>query len=122
METQHKMKADILGFGKEFYRKYPKQWKQNRKSLGSGVPGGGSEIDVEAHIRRQGYINKPGGMPEERGEGKVRWGAFFATTVIVALIILYQWPRMKQNPKKDKLAFITLLLIGWVLSMFDLPT
>lgn len=51
----------------------------------------------------------------------MRWGAFFATTVIVALITLYQWPRMKQNPKKDKMAFITLLLIGWVLSMFDLP-
>ena len=51
----------------------------------------------------------------------MRWGAFFATTVIVALIILFQWPRMKQNPKKDKMAFLILLLIGWGLSMFDLP-
>jgi hypothetical protein len=51
----------------------------------------------------------------------MRWGAFFSTTVIVALIILFQWPSMKQNPKKDKLAFFTLLLIGWGLSMFDLP-
>ncbi|MEH6996416.1 hypothetical protein V7075_27555 [Neobacillus drentensis] len=51
----------------------------------------------------------------------MRWGAFFATTVIVALIIIFQWPKIKQNPKKDKLAFFMLLLIGWVLSMFDLP-
>ena len=28
-QMQHRMKADIVGFGKEFYRKYPKQWKQN---------------------------------------------------------------------------------------------
>jgi hypothetical protein len=28
---------------------------------------------------------------------------------------------MRENPKKDKIAFFTLLLIGWVLSMFDLP-
>ena len=51
----------------------------------------------------------------------MRWEAFFCTTVIVALIILLQWPKMKQNPKKDKLAFSILLLIGWGLSMFDLP-
>lgn len=51
----------------------------------------------------------------------MRWGAFLVTTVIVVLIILYQLPRMKQKPKKDKMAFFTLLLIGWILSMFDLP-
>lgn len=51
----------------------------------------------------------------------IRWGAFFATTGIVALIILFQWPKIKHNPKKDKLAFFMLLLLGSVLSMFDLP-
>ena len=51
----------------------------------------------------------------------MRWGAFFCTTVIVALIILYEWPKMKQNPKKDKMAFLTLLLTCLVLSMFNLP-
>ncbi|WP_078411030.1 hypothetical protein [Priestia abyssalis] len=51
----------------------------------------------------------------------MRWEAFFGTTVIVALIILYEWPRMKQHPKKDKMAFFILFFIGWVLSMFDLP-
>ncbi|MGE7761445.1 hypothetical protein [Peribacillus sp. NPDC097895] len=43
------------------------------------------------------------------------------TAVIVFLIILYEWPKMKKNPKKDKVAFLTLLLIGLVLSMFNLP-
>ncbi|WP_286178713.1 hypothetical protein [Bacillus sp. B4EP4a] len=43
------------------------------------------------------------------------------TTVIVALIILFEWPKMKKNPKKDKVAFLTLLLTGLVLSMFNLP-
>lgn len=51
----------------------------------------------------------------------MRWGAFLLTSGIVVLIILYQWPRMKQNPRKDKMAFVSLLLIGWILSMFDLP-
>ncbi|MBA9028203.1 MULTISPECIES: hypothetical protein [Bacillaceae] len=50
----------------------------------------------------------------------MRWGVFVSTTIIVVLIILYEWPKMKQNPKKDKVAFFTLLLIGLVLSMFDL--
>jgi multisubunit Na+/H+ antiporter MnhB subunit len=51
----------------------------------------------------------------------VRWGAFLFTAAIVTLIILYEWPKMKQNPKKDKVAFLTLLLTGLVLSMFNLP-
>jgi hypothetical protein len=51
----------------------------------------------------------------------VRWGAFIGTTIIIAVIILFQWPKMKQYPKKDKMAFLMLLVFVWVLSMFDLP-
>ena len=51
----------------------------------------------------------------------MRWGAFFGTTVIIAIIILFEWPRMKGNSKKDKLTFFTLFFIGLVLSMFNLP-
>ncbi|MBK5482007.1 hypothetical protein JFV29_08705 [Peribacillus sp. TH16] len=50
----------------------------------------------------------------------MRWGTFLCTTVIVALIILYEWPKIKQNPKKDKMAFFSLLLMGLVLSMFNI--
>ncbi|MBS4188953.1 hypothetical protein KHA94_01815 [Bacillus sp. FJAT-49705] len=51
----------------------------------------------------------------------MKWGNFLATAFIILIIILLQWPKMKQKPKKEKSAFIVLLLIGLFLSMFDLP-
>ncbi|MDQ0216255.1 hypothetical protein J2S13_002696 [Oikeobacillus pervagus] len=51
----------------------------------------------------------------------MRWEAFGGTAVIIVVIILFQWPKVKQNPAKDKIAFFMLLVIGWGLSMFDLP-
>ncbi|MFK2826916.1 hypothetical protein QYG89_14770 [Bacillus sp. B190/17] len=50
----------------------------------------------------------------------MRWGAFFATAVIIFVIVLFQWPKMKKTPKKDKWVFSILLLIGLGLSMFEL--
>lgn len=50
----------------------------------------------------------------------MKWGVFFATAGIVLVIILFQWPKMKQQSKKDKGAFIVLLLLALMLSMFDL--
>lgn len=50
----------------------------------------------------------------------MKWGAFFATMIIVMIIVFLQWPKMKTNPKKDKTAFIILLAIGLLLSMFNL--
>ncbi|MEV5028313.1 hypothetical protein [Paenibacillus sp. LPE1-1-1.1] len=48
--------------------------------------------------------------------------AFFIGVTIAALLILsFEWPRMKAKPAKDKAALVSLLLIGWVLSMLDLP-
>ena len=64
-EAQHRMKVDIVGFGKEFYRKYPKQWKQNENRWEQVYPEVEVTIDVDGHIRRQGYITTPGGMPEK---------------------------------------------------------
>lgn len=51
----------------------------------------------------------------------MKWGAFFATAAIIIVILLFQWPKMKQKPKKDKIALIVLLFIGWGLSMLNLP-
>lgn len=48
------------------------------------------------------------------------WGSFFGTMMIVLVIMFLQWPKIKQNPTRDKAAFIVLLMIGLVLSMFDL--
>lgn len=69
-EVQHKMKADILGFGKEFHRKYPKQWKQIENRWEQVYPEVEVTIDVEGHIRRQGYITKPAGLPEKEVKEK----------------------------------------------------
>ncbi|MGC5328085.1 hypothetical protein [Brevibacillus sp. SYSU BS000544] len=50
----------------------------------------------------------------------MRWSVILGVTFIVVLIVLFEWPRMKNHPKRDKIAFAGLLLIGWVLSMLDL--
>lgn len=64
-KTQHELKTDIVGFSDEFHRKYPKQWKQIENQWETKFPDVKVIIDVQAHVRRQGYINKPGGMPQE---------------------------------------------------------
>ncbi|TMV48916.1 hypothetical protein FE783_14675 [Paenibacillus mesophilus] len=50
----------------------------------------------------------------------MRWSGMIAVTVIIGLIFLYEWPKMKRSPKKDKAVFVTLLSVCWVLSLFDL--
>ncbi|WP_309121063.1 hypothetical protein [Paenibacillus sp.] len=50
----------------------------------------------------------------------MKWGDFLGVTAMMGFIIAYEWPKMKQIPKKDKTAFVILLMIGWGLAMFDL--
>ncbi|MFA1713885.1 Ger(x)C family spore germination protein [Peribacillus frigoritolerans] len=69
LNTQDK-KADILGLGKEFYRKYPKQFNKIENNWDEIFAEMEVEIDVAAHIRRQGYINKPAGLSEEEVKDK----------------------------------------------------
>ncbi|MEY2196586.1 hypothetical protein AB7942_28300 [Neobacillus sp. BF23-41] len=40
-----------------------------------------------------------------------------AITVGVVLITLYEWPKINQNQKKEKAAFVTLTAMGWLLSI-----
>lgn len=35
-------------------------------------------------------------------------------TVLIIMIILYEWPRMEQNQKKEKKIFLACLLFDWV--------
>lgn len=37
-------------------------------------------------------------------------------TVVVGLMVLYEWPRMKRGQKKERAAFVTVTVIGWVLA------
>lgn len=69
LNTQDK-KADILGVGKEFYRKYPKQFNKVENHWDDIFSEMEVEIDVAAHIRRQGYINKPAGLSENEVKDK----------------------------------------------------
>ncbi|WP_028547481.1 hypothetical protein [Paenibacillus sp. UNC451MF] len=45
------------------------------------------------------------------------WGIILAATVIVILMFLYEWPKMKQHSKKEKTAFVVIAAIGWVLAI-----
>ena len=69
LHTQQK-KADILGTGTDFYRKYPKQFNLNENHWDEIFAEMEVEIDVVAHIRRQGYINKPAGLSENEVKDK----------------------------------------------------
>lgn len=51
----------------------------------------------------------------------MKWGNFFGTAMIIAAILLLQWPRIKKASMKDKTVFLILLLFGWGLSLLDLP-
>jgi multisubunit Na+/H+ antiporter MnhB subunit len=56
----------------------------------------------------------------------MKTGFILGTFVLVALIFLYEWPRINRTQKKEKVAFIVLLSLGTILAMVliwnpDLP-
>lgn len=51
----------------------------------------------------------------------MRWSFFCGVTIAVLLIWWFEWPKLKQKPKRDKSIFVSLLLLIWLLSMLDLP-
>ncbi|MCJ8008318.1 Ger(x)C family spore germination protein [Lederbergia wuyishanensis] len=58
---QDKLNADIVDFAKEFHRKYPKEWEKVEKNWNEKFPEVDVVIDVNAHVKRQGYINDSAG-------------------------------------------------------------
>ena len=56
----------LADFSKEFYRKYPKQKKTIENHWDEMFPEVEVNINVDAHIRRQGFINEPGAMPNNK--------------------------------------------------------
>lgn len=69
-QIQHKLHADIVGFSKEFYRKYPNEWKRVENRWDEMFSEMDITINVMAHIRRDGYINEPGAMTKEEVKEK----------------------------------------------------
>ncbi|MBE1444610.1 hypothetical protein [Paenibacillus sp. OAS669] len=51
----------------------------------------------------------------------MRWSLFWIVTIAILFILGFEWRQVKTKPKKDRLMFLSLLLIGWLLSMLDLP-
>lgn len=46
----------------------------------------------------------------------MKWVALCGVTLVVALIVLYEWRKINPNQKNEKAAFITLTASGWVLA------
>jgi multisubunit Na+/H+ antiporter MnhB subunit len=46
----------------------------------------------------------------------MKWGAVLGITFILALMVMYEWPKMNQKQKKERAAFVTLLTMGWFLA------
>lgn len=59
INESQKLEADIVHFGREFHRKYPEQWKKVENRWQEMFPHVKTELVIEAHIRRPGYIHKP---------------------------------------------------------------
>ncbi|MED1472732.1 hypothetical protein [Bacillus salipaludis] len=47
----------------------------------------------------------------------MKWLEVIGITVCVVLIILFEWPKMEQNQKKEKTAFVTITAVGWILGI-----
>ncbi|WP_020619687.1 Ger(x)C family spore germination protein [Paenibacillus daejeonensis] len=55
--AQHRLRSDIFGFGREFYRKYPLHWKTLAMNWNETFPSVKVNIEVEAQIRRIGTLD-----------------------------------------------------------------
>ncbi|RCW43465.1 hypothetical protein [Paenibacillus prosopidis] len=47
----------------------------------------------------------------------MKWAAVLGITVMVAFIILYEWPKINPKQKKEKAAVIGLTVMGWLLGV-----
>jgi multisubunit Na+/H+ antiporter MnhB subunit len=47
----------------------------------------------------------------------MKWGAVFAIVIIAILMTLFEWPKINQNQKKEKAAFMIVTGIGCLLAI-----
>lgn len=59
IDAAQEQKIDVIDYGREFHRKYPKEWKRVEARWEEVFPEVKTEFHVKANIRRQGYINEP---------------------------------------------------------------
>jgi spore germination protein KC len=59
VKKAQELKADIFGFGDEFHRKYPEQWKKLEPRWKELFPGIKIELEIKSGIRETGAIREP---------------------------------------------------------------
>ncbi|MBY0098228.1 Ger(x)C family spore germination C-terminal domain-containing protein [Mesobacillus maritimus] len=64
-KLQQDYKADVIGFGRRFHQKYPKQWKKLKADWDEKFPEVEVKIHVDTKIRRPGYIGPPAALPRD---------------------------------------------------------
>lgn len=69
-EIQRGAKADVIGFGEAFHRKYPKKWGKSKMRWDEIFPRVEVKIDVKAKIRRPGLSTARQGIPKEEMKEK----------------------------------------------------
>ncbi|OIJ15280.1 hypothetical protein BKP35_05380 [Anaerobacillus arseniciselenatis] len=47
----------------------------------------------------------------------MKWAMIFGITILTALILWYELPKINQNQKKDKYVLIALSAMSWVLAV-----
>lgn len=47
----------------------------------------------------------------------MNFASIIGITVVAILMTLYEWPKMNKNQKKEKKAFVTLTMAGWLLAV-----
>lgn len=46
----------------------------------------------------------------------MKWGIVLGFSFVMALMFLYEWPKINQNQKKEKMAYLCLMVMGWILA------
>lgn len=47
----------------------------------------------------------------------MKWLLLAGVSFIVFLVTVYEWPKMSPQMKKEKIVFVSLLALGWCLSI-----
>jgi multisubunit Na+/H+ antiporter MnhB subunit len=57
----------------------------------------------------------------------LKWGPIVSCSIIIFFIVLFQWPKIKKDQKREKIAFVIITGFGWLLATLlflfpDLPS
>lgn len=56
-KVQQEIKSDVLGFGKVFYEKYPKEWQEKREEWNEFFPQIEVDYEIKVYVRRIGLAD-----------------------------------------------------------------